>query len=59
MNNTHDFAAELWGRAAAFESYALNTMWKKYGELNGYRTKESFKEAIAKVSKEHKISVAV
>lgn len=44
-----------YGRAAAFESYALNTMWKKYGELNGYRTKESFKEAIAKVSKEHKI----
>lgn len=44
-----------YGRAAKFENYALNTMWKKYGDLNGYRTKNNFKEAVAKVAKEHKI----
>ena len=44
-----------YGRAAKFENYALNTMWKKYGDLNGYRTKSDFKEAVAKVAKDHKI----
>ena len=44
-----------YGRAAKFENYALNTMWKKYGDLNGYRTKEDFREAVAKVAKDHKV----
>ena len=44
-----------YGRCQAFEVCSLNTMWKRYGELNGYRNKESFKEAVAKVSKDHKV----
>ncbi len=34
---------------------SVSTMWNKYGEENGYNTYEDFKEAIIKVSKDHKL----
>lgn len=40
-----------YGRCTSFEHYSTNTMWSKYGSLNGYRSKEEFIEAVAKVSK--------
>ena len=43
-----------YGRCVAFNSCSINTMWKRYGQLNGYRHKEDFVEAIMRVSKDHK-----
>ena len=48
-----------YGRATKFENYALNTMWKKYGDLNGYRTKNDFREAVARVSKDHRVPTKI
>lgn len=44
-----------YGIAKGFESCSINTMWKKYTTLNGYETKKEFKEAILKVTKDHKL----
>ena len=44
-----------YGKCAQIGSYSFNYMWKKYGTLNGYHTKNKCAEAIVKVSKNHKI----
>lgn len=43
------------GRLKDIAIASTNTMWKKYGEYNGYTSLEEFKEAIIKVAKDKKL----
>lgn len=44
-----------YGKCKQILSCSFNTMWKKYGTLNGYLTKNSCAEAIIKVNKDKKM----
>lgn len=44
-----------YGKCKQITSCSFNTMWKKYGTLNGYLTKNSCAEAIIKVNKDKKM----
>lgn len=44
-----------YGKCKQIISCSFNTMWKKYGTLNGYLTKNSCAEAIIKVNKDKKM----
>lgn len=44
-----------YGKCKQITSCSFNTMWKKYGTLNGYLTKSGCAEAIIKVNKDKKI----
>ncbi len=43
-----------YGRCVNFHSASIETMWKRYGAKNGYLSLKEFKEAIIKVTKDHK-----
>ena len=42
------------GRLSNISLASLKTMWNRYGDLNGYRTYDEFKDAIVRVSKDKK-----
>ena len=42
-----------YGRAASFHSGSVETMWKNYGVANGYETKDAFKKALCRVTRDH------
>lgn len=44
-----------YGKCKQILSCSFNTMWRKYGTLNGYLTKNSCAEAIIKVNKDKKM----
>ncbi len=44
-----------YGKVEKLMVNSVSAMWNKYGEENGYKTYEDFKEAIIKVSKDHKL----
>lgn len=44
-----------YGRLASIYLNSPKTMWDKFNKQNGYKTYEEFKEAIIKVSKDHKL----
>ena len=44
-----------YGKCRQITSCSFNTMWKKYGTLNGYLSKQNCAEAIIKVNKDKKI----
>ncbi len=43
-----------YGRCVSFHSASIETMWKRYGARNGYLSLKDFKEAIIRVTKDHK-----
>ena len=44
-----------YGRVESLIVNSVNTMWNKFEQENGYNTCDEFKEAILKVSKDHKL----
>lgn len=44
-----------YGKCRQITSCSFNTMWRKFGTLNGYHSKKSCAEAISKVNKDRKI----
>jgi len=43
------------GRVRSMMAASVRSTWKRYGELNGYRDLDDFKEAILKITKEEKV----
>ncbi len=48
-----------YGRCVSFHCASVNTMWHRYKELNGYQDLVSFKEAIKRVAKDHKVPAKI
>ncbi len=48
-----------YGRCVSFHCASVNTMWRHYGQYNGYQDLISFKEAIKRVAKDHKLPTKI
>ena len=48
-----------YGRCATINCASVSTMWRRFEDRNGYQDAASFKEAIKKVAKDHKLPTKI